>query len=129
MVNYVILITGSRDWDNAQTIKDALMMQVVAATKDREITMPHQIVLHSGACPTGADKICEEVAESLGFTVYRYPANWKKYGKSAGFRRNQQMVDLGANICIAFIKNESKGATMTARIAEESGIPTVRYTE
>lgn len=116
-----ILITGSRDWDDRDLIRDRLMNEAGDA-------MSGDFTLVSGACPTGADAMCETVAEALGWNVERHPADWDKYGKRAGFIRNDQMVQLGADVCLAFIKNESKGASMTARLAEAAGIPTKRYT-
>lgn len=44
----------------------------------------------------GADTIAEIWAEQAGITVKSYPieeADWKAYGKAAGFRRNQLMLD------------------------------------
>src|SRR5690606_36311088 len=50
-------------------------------------------VLH-GACPTGADAIVYEICRERGIAVKGYPADWDRYGKQAGFVRNQMMVDL-----------------------------------
>lgn len=111
-----VLITGSRTWDDEQTIRFALTMA--------EILPPSNNILVSGHCPDGADFICEKVAGELGWQIERHPADWKTFGKRAGFVRNDAMVKLGANICLAFIRNNSKGATMTKDLAEKAGIET-----
>lgn len=114
-----ILITGSRDWTNWSLIWDILNRQAKI-----NCTLVH------GACPKGADKMVDEWAGCQpDITVERYPAKWDEYGKRAGFVRNVQMVQLGADVCLAFIKDSSKGAMMTARLAEQAGIPTVRFYE
>jgi hypothetical protein len=116
MSEYRILVTGSRDWEDVEVIRKALTMPQIGPT-----------VLVSGACPTGADKIAEDLWESWGGEVERHPALWWKYGKQAGFRRNAEMVSQGADVCLAFIRNGSKGAMHTAGLAMKAGIPTIRY--
>ena len=110
-----ILVTGSRDWQDWSAIEHAL----------REFEgIP--LTLVSGACPTGADYMAETIAASLGWEIEQHPADWAQYGKRAGYLRNRHMVELGADICLAFIKSGSAGSSMTAHLAEEAGIPTRR---
>lgn len=114
------LVTGSRDWVDADVIKRELEHVLVMYPYPREL-------LVSGACPTGADAIAETLWRQWGRPIERHPADWKTYGKAAGFRRNAEMVKLGATFCFAFIRNESKGATHTADLAEAAGITTFRF--
>lgn len=110
-----ILITGSRTWDRPSVIHYAL----------DEAAEPGDILV-SGACPTGADAIAEAYWEGKG-PIERHPADWATHGKRAGFIRNAEMVYAGADVCLAFIRDESKGATMTADYAERYDIPTRRF--
>lgn len=125
MKPYRILITGSRTWTDQQAIWEALAEAVHGIPVDQET------VLVSGACPRGADAICEDWARKYGITIERHPANWRPAGafdRAAGFRRNKQMVDLGADVCVAFIRDGSRGASHTAGLAEAAGIPVRRIT-
>lgn len=115
-----LLITGSRNWDD----RDAIVHWLSVASH----RLGQDTILVSGACPKGADRICEEVWEEWGFAVERHPADWRPmkgiYNKRAGFERNQKMVDLGADACLAFIKDNSGGATHCANAAQRAHIPT-----
>lgn len=110
-----LLVTGSRDWSDAQVI-----------TRELEIVQAHegeQVVLVSGNC-RGADLIAEEVAVKFGWMIERHPADWKTHGKRAGFVRNAEMVELGADYCVAFVKDNSAGASNTVVKARIAKIPT-----
>lgn len=126
-----ILVTGSRTWEDRQQIRRALAfesLRFIDEVIDSDEPGSWAITLVSGACPLGADRLAEEAAANMSMVVERHPAEWEKHGKRAGFVRNSEMVRLGADVCLAFIKDNSKGATMTADLAEKAGIRTVRYT-
>lgn len=79
-----VLITGDREWKDASKVRRVLLA-LQAVTRD-------VIIVHGGA--RGADSIAGIIAEELfgPSRVECYPAEWTKYGKSAGPRRNQQML-------------------------------------
>jgi len=80
----------------------------------------------------GADLQAKEAAKSLKaagwpVTYERHQADWQKHGRRAGYLRNQHMVDLGADVCLAFIHNASKGSTMCRDLAAAKSIPIREY--
>lgn len=114
-----ILISGSRNWSDQQTIYRAL----------GEYAGAEHVVLLSGRCMQGADVICEAYALENDWEIEAYPADWKQFGKKAGPMRNAAMVAAGADIALIFIKDSSKGAGGCAMMAHRSGIKTVVYNE
>ena len=114
-----ILVTGSRDWPDDGTVEMHLDR---VERRHRPGTL---FTLVSGACPTGADMLAERYARDRGWLIERHPADWNAYGKAAGFRRNAEMVTLGADKIVAFIKDESKGATHTLGLADQAMIPAI----
>jgi len=133
-----ILVTGSRSWNDRQTIAQALR----DAAEDIE-HMSDVLVVHGDAL--GADRLAAGVAEQMGMQTEAHPANWdscgpdcnpkhlryrrdgKAYCPRVGFIRNSEMVKLGADICLAFNRNSSKGTDMCAKLAKASGIPVKHY--
>jgi len=125
---YRVLVTGSRDWANAELVWAALN-----DVRDEALTAGRQLVVVHGACPRGADADAAHWAEigsqfATWIKAEAHPADWALNGKAAGFIRNAEMVRLGADLCLAFIRNGSRGASHTARLAEEAGIPVRRWT-
>jgi hypothetical protein len=110
-----VLVTGSRTWTDEAVIAAALREHFHPGT-----------VLVTGACPRGADAIAERLWASCGGQAERHPADWQA-GRGAGFARNAAMVALGADVCLAFIRDNSPGASHAARLARQAGIPVHRY--
>jgi hypothetical protein len=84
-----VLICGSRDWQDKRRI-GRYLDDLLAA----ECLEPKNLVVIHGACK-GADHHAGMEAKGRGCQVIEFPANWSKFGFSAGPKRNQQMLTEG----------------------------------
>lgn len=117
-----ILITGSRSHDSPEMIHKALDEET------RHIFDKSSVTIIQGECPYGgADKFASQWAEINGAVDESYPADFKKLGKKAGPLRNQKMVNSGANICLAFPTDDSRGTWDCVKKAKEANIPVKVY--
>lgn len=108
-----VLVCGDRNWDDVELIYDRL-----------EELPPRSIVIHGAA--RGADILAGGVAFRLQFGVESYPADWERYGRSAGPIRNAQMLREGQpDLVIAFHADleHSKGTKHMVGIARKAGVP------
>lgn len=111
-----ILVTGSRHWTNKRVLRRALF------DTWHEFGKAEDIVLVQGECHLGgADAMAKYIWEAMGFKVESHPAEWRN-GKLLGPERNKKMVDLGADVCLAFPLASSRGTRNCMRLAEEAGI-------
>jgi hypothetical protein len=74
----------------------------------------------SGAAK-GADQLGEKWAKMVGIPIKQFPAEWNKYGKSAGYRRNAEMA-LYCDSVVAFWDGKSKGTKHMIDIAKDNGL-------
>ena len=96
-----VVIAGCRNYNNYDEAKEYIDFCLSNIRKENDI------IIVSG-CASGADKIGERYAKENGFKVEQYPADWEKYGKSAGPRRNRQMAEV-ADYVICFWDGQSRG--------------------
>jgi len=113
-----VIICGSREFDDYDLLKEKC--DLILSRKAADQT--EKIVIVSG-CARGADRLGEKYAEEKGYEVLRYPADWDRYGKSAGYRRNKQMAEV-ANACIAFFSSvaENKGTKNMVSLARNMNL-------
>jgi len=62
----------------------------------------------SGGCPTGGDRFAKKLHQKHFIPYLEFPANWKKYGKGAGFIRNSDIAK-NADILISCLTRQSEG--------------------
>ena len=98
-----VAIVGSRDYSDLEEVR-------------RYVDgLPSDTIFISGGA-RGVDKAAEQAAKRVGMKTKIYPAEWDKYGKSAGFRRNTVMI-LAADRIVAFWDGKSKGTKHAIDIA------------
>jgi len=76
---HVALITGDRNWNDAELIYDTIAF-----------VAPDYLIEGEAR---GADSIGRDAARALGITVIPYPALWETEGRAAGPLRNIRMLD------------------------------------
>lgn len=106
-----VIIAGSRNITDYILIKKAI---VESGLKD-DITE----IISGGA--RGVDSLGEIYANEYDIPIKRFSVNWNKYGKRAGYVRNQEMAMYG-DALIAIWDGKSKGTSHMIDIAEEMGL-------
>lgn len=120
-----ILITGSREWVKPEDIYLAIFHWV-----QDNCTVPEEIVIVHGDASRGADRMARDIARQVDWlSEEAHPADWAGWGSSAGMYRNDEMVALGADVCLAFLRGPSRGTRYCAGQAAKAGIPVVRYVD
>ncbi|MEU8199506.1 hypothetical protein AB0C10_37555 [Microbispora amethystogenes] len=155
-----ILVTGSRTCRHTLGVHKRLAEALPHPIQALDVVLVH------GACDEGVDAMVDPFCaaeawwvDNAGGALYAepHPADWdhcapdcrpghrrtrrdgSTYCPGAGLRRDAGMVDLGADLCLAFIEpcvsprcrrpqpHGSHGATETADLAERAGIPVRRF--
>lgn len=104
-----VIICGSRDWYDIMIIRRRLMK-----LQDQ---FPDAIIIEGGC--DGADLVARRVAKSIGLDLVEFPANWTRYGKSAGPIRNIKMLDTKPQLVIAF-HDDLENSKGTKHIVDEA---------
>lgn len=74
--------------------------------------------------------IAENVSTKLGITTIKMKADWFRYGKRAGYLRNQKMLDENKDISLVLaftVGYDSLGTNHMIKIAKNAGIPVRHY--
>jgi len=80
------------------------------------------VIVSGGA--RGADALGKKYATEHGIEYQEFPADWERFGKSAGFERNKYIVT-AADVVVAFWDGKSKGTEHTLEIAKKQKKPTI----
>ena len=121
MNEFKLIVAGGRDFLDYALLEEALMELATVTYTDKAVSIV------SGMA-RGADAMGVKFATKHCVNLYEFPANWDKYGKRAGFIRNEEMAKFSDGL-LAFWDGQSKGTLhmiQTMRLAGKS-VHVIRY--
>ncbi len=106
-----VIIAGGRDFDDFNKL-----------CKVCDVFLKDQINIEivSGAYK-GADLLGERYAAERNHPIKQFPADWRRYGKSAGLKRNTEMA-IYTDVLIAFWDGKSKGTKHMIDLANQANL-------
>jgi len=107
-----LAIVGSRTFNNYQLLEDEILSHHLDIKN----------IVSGGA--RGADRLSEVFADKHGIDKIILKPEWQLYGKSAGYRRNVDIIN-ACDMCIAFWDGESKGTKHSIDIAKNLKKPLI----
>jgi len=114
-----VIIAGSRDITNYDVVRACIEDAI-------NRTGWHVDTVLSG-CARGVDRLGERWAELHGIPVERFPADWARYGRRAGYLRNEEMAKV-ADALIAIWDGVSPGTKHMIRLAFRQNLKFAIYT-
>ena len=111
-----IIVAGSRGYTNKKKVF-RILDAVYKKYPDIEIVT---------GLARGPDSYGKEWAIENGVPYHEFPAKWDKYGKSAGYKRNQEMAEF-SDVLIAFHLNNSRGTMHMINLAKKHGLKVKVY--
>lgn len=111
MDNIRVAVVGSRNFPNRYMVERFVYL------------LPDDVVIVSGGA-RGVDRWAELTAKHHRRQYRIHRAQWQKYGKAAGFVRNNVVVK-DADIVVAFHHGGSSGTRHTIDLCARYGVPCV----
>lgn len=113
-----IIIAGSREFLDYPLL-EANVSKIISS-------LDGNVRIISG-CARGADKLGIQYAKEHNIALSEFPADWNRYGKSAGYKRNTAMAEFAVSdsnkgILVAFWDGISRGTKHMIDIAYDKGL-------
>tara|TARA_R110000764_G_scaffold211319_2_gene297384 strand:+ start:756 stop:1124 length:369 start_codon:yes stop_codon:yes gene_type:complete len=109
-----IIIAGGRHFNDYEFLKKEASIFI------SEIENGEHIEIVSGGAK-GVDSLGEKFAEEKSLELIVFPANWKKFGRAAGPKRNAQMAEYATHL-LSFWNGESKGTKSMLTLAKKENL-------
>ena len=116
-----LIIAGGRDFNDYDLLEETCTYMLSALINAYEVE-----IVSGGA--KGADSLAQRFARSNRLKLTVMNADWDKHGKSAGYKRNQEMANYATHV-IAFWDGKSRGTANMIQVATKLGLKlcVIRY--
>lgn len=114
-----VIIVGGRDFKDYETLYEE-------CNRILETYITFRTVHIISGTARGADRLGDRFAKEQNLHPILMPAQWKRYGKSGGVKRNEEMAKI-ADLAIIFWDGKSRGTKNMIDQAEKKGIRTYIY--
>ena len=113
-MKFRVIVAGGRDFCDYALLESSLDKILVRYP-------PEEVTIICGEA-RGADSLGKRYALEHGMSVQSFPAEWDRYGRSAGYVRNIDMAD-NADALVAFWDGNSRGTSNMIHLARERRLP------
>jgi hypothetical protein len=103
---FKVIVAGGRDFSD---------YAFLSSTLDKLLARKSDVEIVSGMA-RGVDLLAVRYARERNLPVAKFPARWRTFGTSAGFKRNKAMALYG-DACVCFWDGQSKGTAHMILIA------------
>jgi hypothetical protein len=107
-----VIVAGSRNITSYELVEETLL----AWMGWYDITSRDMTIVSGTA--RGVDQLGEQFARDYATDLIKMPADWDRFGKSAGYKRNREMAKV-ADAAVIFWDGESKGTKHMIDLAKE----------
>ena len=114
-----LIVAGMRTFSDYNTVKLEIDRFIDKKNIDKS-----KLEIVSGNC-NGADRLGERYGRENNIPIRTFPAQWSKYGKSAGPMRNKAMAEYAKDdgYLIVFWDGKSRGTQSMLYEASNAGLP------
>lgn len=136
-MRHAVILSGDRDWDDPLPVE--FMIRGLRNRWGARRGYGAGLLVVHGAAP-GLDSVAEDLCERMNVDTDPNPADWNRYGPSAGPRRNGEMLkkylaskDCHLSLCVGFHndimsktpRGNKRGTRDMLDRASNAGVPTL----
>lgn len=123
MIEFKLLVAGGREFNDYSLLNQ----EIIKISKELNANRKVSLSIVSGMA-RGADALGVRFARQYDLTLYEFPADWDRHGRSAGYIRNVEM-EKACDGALIFWDGSSRGTKHMINLMSKTNKPfkVIRY--